>query len=260
VCDNDVKLLNEKVAVITGSTKGNGRAMANIYSEHGANVVVTGRDQEEARSVVEELSKEYQTNPLGMKVDVTSVTEVKEMVDKIRHKYGQIDVLVNNAGYPIKDDLWDVTFDQISDEVLERVLDVDTEGTYRCCRQVLPLMVEKRRGVIINISSTPAISGYIKGAPYTVAKAANLGITKHIAAEFGKYGIRCNAIAPGTIATQRNWERLTTEQRVDIVSSIPLGRAGKPEEIAGVALMLASDYCSFVSGQTIVVDGGETIR
>ena len=121
-------------------------------------------------------------------------------------------------------------------------------------------MVEKGRGAIINISSTPAISGYIKGAPYTVAKAANLGITKHIAAEFGKYGIRCNAIAPGTIATQRNWERLTTEQRVDIVSSIPLGRAGKPEEVAGVALMLASDYCSFVNGQTIVVDGGETIR
>jgi NAD(P)-dependent dehydrogenase (short-subunit alcohol dehydrogenase family) len=88
----------------------------------------------------------------------------------------------------------------------------------------------------------------------------NLGVTKHIAAEFGKYGIRCNAIAPGTIATQRNWERLTTEQRIDIVSSIPLGRAGKPEEVAGVALMLASDYCSFVSGQTIVVDGGETIR
>jgi 3-oxoacyl-[acyl-carrier protein] reductase len=255
-----MKLLSERVAVITGSTKGNGRAMANIYSEQGANVVVTGRDQEEAQNVADELSKEYQTNPLGLKLDVTSVTEVREMVDKIRHKYGRIDVLVNNAGYPIKDDLWDVSFDQISDEVLERVLNVDTVGTYRCCREVLPLMVEKRRGVIINISSTPAISGYIKGAPYTVAKAANLGITKHIAAEFGKYGIRCNAIAPGTIATQRNWERLTTEQRVDIVSSIPLGRAGKPEEIAGIALMLASDYSSFVSGQIIVVDGGETIR
>ena len=255
-----MKLLSDRVAVVTGSTKGNGRAIANIYSEQGANVVVTGRDQGEAQNVVDELSKKYGTNPLGLKVDVTSVTDVMEMVDKIRHKYGRIDVLVNNAGYPIKDDLWDVRFDQISDEVLERVLDVDTGGTYRCCREVLPLMVEKRRGVIINISSTPAISGYIKGAPYTVAKAANLGITKHIAAEFGKYGIRCNAIAPGTIATQRNWERLTTEQRVDIVSSIPLGRAGKPEEIGGVALMLASDYCSFVSGQTIVVDGGETIR
>jgi 3-oxoacyl-[acyl-carrier protein] reductase len=255
-----VKLLDERVAVITGSTRGNGRAIANIYSEQGANVVITGRNEVEALNTVAELSKEYSTDPLGLKIDVASVTEVKSLIDKTLHKYGQIDVLVNNAGYPILDDIWDVSFEQVSDEILERVLNIDTEGTYRCCREVLPLMVEKRRGVIINISSTPAISGYIKGAPYTVAKAANLGITKHIAAEFGKYGIRCNAIAPGTIATHRNWDRLTTEQRVDIVSSIPLGRAGKPEEIAGVALMLASDYCSFVSGQTIVVDGGETIR
>ena len=255
-----MKLLDERVAVITGSTKGNGRAIANIYSQQGANVVVTGRNEVDSLNAVAELSKQYGTDPLGLKIDVTSVTEVKNLIDKTLRKYGQIDVLVNNAGYPILDDIWDVSFEQVSDEILERVLDVDTEGTYRCCREVLPLMVEKRRGVIINISSTPAISGYIKGAPYTVAKAANLGITKHIAAEFGKYGIRCNAIAPGTIATQRNWDRLTTEQRVDIVSSIPLGRAGKPEEIAGVALMLASDYCSFVSGQTIVVDGGETIR
>jgi 3-oxoacyl-[acyl-carrier protein] reductase len=255
-----VKLLDGRVAVITGATKGNGRAIANTYSEQGANVIVTGRSLSEAQNVSADLSNEYGTDPLGLKTDVTSITEVEEMVDRTLHKYGKIDVLVNNAGYPILDDVWDVSFEQISDEILERVLDVDTEGTYRCCREVLPLMVEKRRGVVINISSTPAISGYIKGAPYTVAKAANLGITKHIAAEFGKYGIRCNAIAPGTIATQRNWERLSTEQRVDIVSSIPLGRAGKPEEIAGVALMLASDYCSFVNGQIIVVDGGETIR
>jgi 3-oxoacyl-[acyl-carrier protein] reductase len=255
-----VKLLDGRVAVITGATKGNGRAIANTYSEQGANVIVTGRSLSEAQNVAADLSNEYGTDPLGLKTDVTSITEVEEMVDRTLHKYGKIDVLVNNAGYPILDDVWDVSFEQISDEILERVLDVDTEGTYRCCREVLPLMVEKRRGVVINISSTPAISGYIKGAPYTVAKAANLGITKHIAAEFGKYGIRCNAIAPGTIATQRNWERLSTEQRVDIVSSIPLGRAGKPEEIAGVALMLASDYCSFVNGQIIVVDGGETIR
>ena len=199
-----MKLLNGRVAVITGSTKGNGRAIATIYSEQGANIVVTGRNQVEAQNVAAELSKEYGTDPLGMKIDVTSVTEIKSMIDKTLNKYGQVDVLVNNAGYPILDTIWDVSFEQISDEVLERVLDVDTEGTYRCCREVLPLMVEKRRGVIINISSTPAISGYIKGAPYTVAKAANLGITKHIAAEFGKYGIRCNTIAPGTIATQRN--------------------------------------------------------
>lgn len=255
------RLLNERVAIITGSTKGNGRAMANLFSEQGANVIVTGRDQAEAQNVAEELSKQYKTTALGLKADVSSSVEVKDMVNKVRDKYdGRIDILVNNAGYPIQDRLWDASFEQIDDESLEKIFNVDTAGTYRCCREVLPKMIEKRRGVIINISSTPAISGYIKGAPYTVAKAANLGITKHIAAEFGKFGIRCNAIAPGTIATKRNWERLTTEQRVDIVSSIPLGRAGKPEEIAGVALMLASDYCSFVNGQTVVVDGGETIR
>jgi 3-oxoacyl-[acyl-carrier protein] reductase len=255
-----IRLLDGRIAVITGSTRGNGRAMANIFSEHGANVIVTGRDENEAQSIAEQIAREYQTNTLGLKLDVSLADKVNEMVTKVHKKYGQIDILVNNAGYPIKDQLWDASFEQIQDQDLENVVDVDTIGTYRCCRAVLPIMVEKRRGVIINISSTPAISGYVKGAPYTVAKAANLGITKHIAAEFGKYGIRCNAIAPGTIATQRNWDRLTTQQRVDIVRSIPLGRAGKPEEIATIALVLASDYASFVSGQTIVVDGGETIR
>src|SRR5919205_1486430 len=255
-----MRLLDGRIAIITGSTRGNGLAMANVFSEHGASVIVTGRDESEAQTTAEQIAREYQTNTFGLKLDVSSADDVDEMISKVLEKYGQIDILVNNAGYPIKDELWDTSFEQIQDQDLENVVDVDTIGTYRCCRRVLPIMVEKHRGVIINISSTPAISGYIKGAPYTVAKAANLGITKHIAAEFGKYGIRCNAIAPGTIATQRNWDRLTTEQRVDIVSSIPLGRAGKPEEIAGVAMMLASDYCSFVSGQTFVVDGGETIR
>lgn len=253
-------MLDGRIAVITGSTRGSGRAMADLFSEHGANVVVTGRDEKEAQSIAEQLSREYQTKSIGLKLDVSQADEVNGMINKVRKKYGQIDVLVNNAGYPIKDELWDASFEQIQDQDLESIVGVDTIGTYRCCRGVLPIMVEKHRGVIINISSTPAISGYIKGAPYTVAKAANLGITKHIAAEFGKYGIRCNAIAPGTIATQRNWDRLTTEQRVDIVRSIPLGRAGKPEEIATVALVLASDYTSFVNGQTIVVDGGEIIR
>jgi 3-oxoacyl-[acyl-carrier protein] reductase len=254
------KLLDGRIAIITGSTRGNGRAMANVFSEHGATVIVTGRDESEAQNTAEQIAREYQTNPFGLKLDVSSANEINEMVNKVYQKYGQIDILVNNAGYPIKDELWDTSFEQIQDQDLENVIDIDTIGTYRCCRRVLPIMVKKHNGVIINISSTPAISGYIKGAPYTVAKAANLGITKHIAAEFGKYGIRCNAIAPGTIATQRNWDRLTTQQRVDIVRSIPLGRAGKPEEIAHVTLILASDYTSFITGQTIVVDGGETIR
>lgn len=183
--------------------------------------------------------------------------DVKSLVRKTFEKYKRIDILVNNAGYPIRDELWGAAFHEISDEDLEKVLSVDLKGTYRCCREVLPIMVKQSGGIIINISSTPAVGGYDKGAPYTVAKSANLGMTKHIAKEYGKYGIRCNAIAPGTIATQRNWGRLSEGEKRELVSTIPLGRPGKPEDVAGVALMLASDYASFVNGQTIVVDGGE---
>jgi 3-oxoacyl-[acyl-carrier protein] reductase len=255
-----MKLLDGRVAIITGSTGGNGRAIANLFSENGANVIITGRNQTEVQKVADEIRIQYKTNPLGFKADVTSLSEVKEMVAKTLQKYNRIDILVNNAGFPINDELWDVRFDEINDADLERVLDVDTKGTYRCSREVLPIMVKQKGGAIITISSTPAIGGYTKGAPYTVAKAANLGITKHIAAEYGKYNIRCNAIAPGNIATPRNWERLTDKEKKELVATIPLGRAGKPEEIAGVALMLASDYASFVNGQTVIVDGGETIR
>jgi 3-oxoacyl-[acyl-carrier protein] reductase len=180
------------------------------------------------------------------------------MVKTTLKKYkGRIDTLVNNAGFPIKDELWDAPFHKISDEDVKRALDVDTLGTFRCCKEVLPVMMKQKHGVIINISSTPAIAGYDKGAPYTIAKSAVLGITKHIAKEYRKHGIRCNTIAPGSIATRANWGRLSETERLDLVAGIPLGRPGQPEDIAGVALMLASDYSSFVSGQTVVVDGGE---
>src|SRR5919202_2775719 len=169
------RLLDSRVAIITGSTRGNGRAMANVFSEHGANVIVTGRDENEAQSTAEQIAREYQTNTLGLKLDVSLADDVDEMVSKAHKKYGQIDILVNNAGYPIKDQLWDASFEQIQDQDLENVVDVDTMGTYRCCRAVLPIMVKKHNGVIINISSTPPISGSIKGAPYAVAKAANVG-------------------------------------------------------------------------------------
>ena len=255
-----MELLDQRVAIVTGSTKGIGRAIAKLFSKSGAAVVITGRNGIEVQNVVNDIQKESKIEHLGLKVDITSSDEVRKLIHETNEKYGRTDILINNAGYPISYNYWEARFDETSDENLEKVLDVDTKGTFRCCREVLPIMIKQRHGVIINISSTPAISGYVKGAPYTVAKAANLGITKHIAAEYGKYNIRCNAIAPGTIATQRNWEMLPAEEKTKLVSSIPLGRAGQPGDIAGVALMLACDFCSFVNGQTVIVDGGEIIR
>ena len=122
--DNIQQLLNGRVAVIKGSTKGNGRAMANLFSEQGANVIVTGRNENEAQAAADELSKEYHTKPLGLKVDVSLIGEVKEMVDRTIQGYGRIDILVNNAGYPIKDELWDASFEKVDDESLEKVFDV----------------------------------------------------------------------------------------------------------------------------------------
>jgi NAD(P)-dependent dehydrogenase (short-subunit alcohol dehydrogenase family) len=252
-------ILQDRVAIVTGSTKGNGRAIAELFSAQGANVVIVGRDEKQIESAVEEIRLRHKTRPLGLRVDITSKDDIARMMKAVLEKYnGHIDILVNNAGFPIRDELWDEQFYKISEEDLKKVMDVDTMGTFRCCVEVLPIMMKQESGgVIINISSTPAIAGYDKGAPYTIAKSAILGITRHLAKEYGKYRIRCNTIAPGSIATQTNWDRLSDAQRKDLVSGIPLGRPGKPEDIAGVALMLASDYCEFVNGQTIVVDGGE---
>ncbi len=256
-----MKLLQGKVAIVTGSTKGNGRAIAELFSAHGSNVVVVGRDEKEADAAAHEIGQRYNTRPFGLRADVTSRDDVVELVKKTLEKYdGRVDILVNNAGFPILDELWDTPFHEISDEDIRKVLDVDTLGTFRCCKAVLPVMMRQKYGIIINISSTPAVAGYDKGAPYTIAKSAILGITRHISKEYGKYGIRCNTIAPGSIATPRNWDRLSEGERLDLVSDIPLGRPGKPEDIAGVALLLTSDYSAFVNGQTVVVDGGEVAR
>lgn len=254
------KILYHKVAIVTGSTKGNGRAIAEIFSAQGSNVVVVGRNEAEAKEAAKELSTKYKTHALGVRADVVSSDDVAELVRGTLREYGgKIDILVNNAGFPIKDELWDEPFHKMKEESLKKVMDVDALGTIRCCLEVLPIMMKQgpSGGVIINISSTPAIAGYDKGAPYTVAKSAILGITRHVAKEYGKCGVRCNTIAPGSIATSMNWGRLSEAQRKDLVSGIPLGRPGKPEDVAGVALMLASDYCQFINGQKIVVDGGE---
>lgn len=255
-----MKLLQGKIIIVTGSTKGNGRAIAELFSANGSNVVVVGRDEKEAEVAAREISQKYKTHPLGLRVDITSLDDVVKMVKTTLKEFkGRIDILVNNAGFPIKDELWDRPLHELSEEDVKGVLDVDVLGSFRCCKEVLPVMMKQKHGVIINISSTPAVAGYDKGAPYTIAKSAVLGLTKHIAKEYGKYGIRCNAIAPGSIATPRNWGRLSKAERLDLVSVIPLGRPGKPEDIAGVAMMLASDYSSFVNGQTVVVDGGEVM-
>jgi len=175
---------------------------------------------------------------------------------------GRLDILVNNAGFPLVEDRWKTPLHEIPEAELDRwfqeVYDVDLKGARYCTRAALPVMIRQRRGSIVFISSTPAIAGY-RGTPYTEAKAGLLGLMRDVAREYGRYGIRSNAIAPGNIKTE--WfSKLTPEEQKVMAEECCLARWGEPAEIAGAAVFLASDLSSFITGQTLIVDGGTVIH
>jgi 3-oxoacyl-[acyl-carrier protein] reductase len=180
--------------------------------------------------------------------------------------FGRIDILVNNAGYPFDNNIWYKRFHEVTDEELQKILEIDLKGSVRLSRAVISSMLEKDtdengggRGVIINISSTPAIAGYTKGAPYTIAKAGNMGLTKCIAMEYGSNKIRSYTMALGNIATLATYNSMTEEDRNKAAQENSMKRWGKPEEVAKIAACIASDSFSFATGNTIVIDGGTVL-
>lgn len=234
-----------------------GRATADLFSEHGAHVVVCSRRQENCRAVARELEDRYGTDPLPLAADVSVQGEVDELVRLSMKKYNRVDVLVNYAGNTqAYGRLRNVPIHEMSDEDLRSVLDIDLLGAFRMCRAILPYMMKQRKGVIINVSSTPTVVGHSEDAVYMIAKGGVSALTKNIAKHYGPYNIRANVIAPGNIKNPTTWNVLSEEERRRGAEEAPLKRWGEAQEIAGVALMLASDYTSFVTGQTIVVDGG----
>jgi 3-oxoacyl-[acyl-carrier protein] reductase len=177
-------------------------------------------------------------------------------------KYGTIDVLVNNAGYPFDKEIWYKEMHNVTDKEFDSILDIDLKGTFRLTRAVLPVMTEKNNGkggIIISISSTPAIAGHIEGAPYTIAKAGIIAMTKHIALEYGDSGVRAYSLALGNIATHATFSSMTKEARKQAAQESAMKRWGKPEEVAKIAASLASDDFAFATGNTIVIDGGAVL-
>ncbi len=255
-CGWAVGLLDGKVAVITGGSRGIGRATALVFSKEGADVVVASRSLRACRAVTSEARRRFGTDPLAAKVDVSSTEDAKKLFKRTLEKYGRFDVLVNNAGYPFIADLWNKPFHKTADDEFRMVAEVDVMGAVRCIREALPSMLKQRKGVIINIASTPALAGYDKGVAYTIAKAAIIGLTKHLAFAYGARGVRVNAVALGNIRTAGTYDGVTAEERRRLREESPLRRWGAPEEAAGVIALLASDYGSFVTGQIVVVDGG----
>ncbi|MBI5511917.1 MAG: SDR family oxidoreductase [Deltaproteobacteria bacterium] len=255
--------LEGQTAIVTGASRGIGKATALELCRYGARVVLTSRDAARAAAVAESWVAEFGDVVLALGVDVSDRTAVGEMVERVlAWSGGRIDIVVNNAGHPIEAELWDTPLHAIPAAALterfRRVADVDLGGARNLTHAVLPTMMAQRSGALVYVSSTPALAGH-KATPYTEAKAGLLGLMRDVAKGYGAHGVRANAVAPGNIRT--GWfDTLGPEEQRALAEEAPLGRWGEPEDVAGAILFLASPLSSFVTGQTLVVDGGKVIH
>lgn len=238
-----------KVAIVTGANRGLGRAVAERFATAGAAVVVCARDITAAQEVVAELPQSPNCG-LAVALDVTSTCSCDTAVTRVLDEFGRVDILVNNAGVTR-----DALLLRMSEDDWDLVLDTNLKGVYRCCKAVLRPMLKARAGCIINVSSIVGVIGNPGQANYAAAKAGILGLTKSLAKEVASRNVRVNAVAPGYIETDMT-QALPLPQRELLQERIPLGRTGRPEEIAAVIAFLASDDAAYVTGQTLVVDGG----
>ena len=248
--------LSGKIAVVTGSSRGIGKSIASQMALHGASVVVSRRSQESCDAVAVEINKSLPREAgsvLGIACHVGKKDDLENLVNSTREKLGKIDILVCNAAVnPFYGSML-----EISDTAYEKVLDSNVKSNHWLSQLVIPEMIERRDGVIIIVSSVGGLRGSATLGTYGVSKAADIAIVRNISAEFGLYNIRANAIAPGLIKTdfaKALWENPTTLK--SSTKNSHLKRIGEPDEIGGAAVFLASDAGKFVSGQTIVIDGG----
>jgi NAD(P)-dependent dehydrogenase (short-subunit alcohol dehydrogenase family) len=249
------KLLN-KIAIVTGAGSGMGRAIAILYAEEGAKVVVSDINPEIAGVTAAEIQSNNGT-AVAVAADVSKEEDIQNLIDTTVKTYGSLDILVNNAG--IMDNF--VPASELTDELWEKVFAVNTTGPMRAIRKALPLFIKKGSGNIINIASIGGLMGSRAGAAYTASKHAIVGLTKNVGFQYANSGIRCNAIAPGGVntnigATINQPNEFGMERATAGMSLNP--RMGEAEEIAKVALFLACDDSSFVNGTVITADAGWT--
>jgi 3-oxoacyl-[acyl-carrier protein] reductase len=245
--------LKGKVAIVTGSAKGIGRAIALEFAKEGASVIVNYSKSETA---AEELAKKIGSKAIAVKADVSNKEDAEKLIRDAIKKFGRLDILVNNAGHS-SDSAWFAKLDDIDDSLWYSALDIDLKGTFLCSRAASRIMLKQGSGKIVNISSIPALVGDEKGLVYTIAKAGVLGLTKALARMLVPK-VQVNAMVLGSIKT--GWIDWLDKKELDgIMSAIPLKRLGKPEDVAKLAVFLASSDSDFITGQSVVIDGGETM-
>ncbi len=253
--------MSDKLAIITGASGGIGRATALEFAKEGADVVLQYNSNRGAAEKVAHEINSLGRGALLAQVNFSNVKEsprqVQEMVDTATSKFGKVDFLLNLAGYPARGE-WNKRFLEVSPDDFFKPINVDLFGSFLCARAVAPQFLNQKRGVIVNVSSTPALSGHDRGFAFTVAKAGIIGLTKALAVELAPY-VRVNTVALGNVETQ--WvEELTGRELKKEKSENLIKRFGKPEEIAKILWFLCSDDSAFINGQTIVLDGGSILH
>jgi len=242
-----------KVAIVTGAGRGLGWAIAQRLAQDGANLIIAeidGQSAEEKAAVIRQMERQA----LPVQMDVSRWTEVESMVKQVMSKFNRIDILVNNAGilgpyFPVM---------EYPEEIWDQVIAVNLKGTFLCSKAVLPFMKKQGSGNIVSMASVAGKEGNASMAPYSASKGAIIALTKTLAKEMAPYNVRVNCVSPTLIETDMV-KGMAPEQRALLTSKIPMGRLGKPEEVAAVVRFLVSDEASFVTGQCYDISGGRSV-
>jgi len=243
--------LEGKTAIITGASRGIGKATAVLFAREGSNVVIADILEKEGKETEEIINKEAEgVKARFIRTDVSKAEEVKRMVKETVKEFGGVDILVNNAGIVIKG-----TIEETSIEAWDKVINVNLKSVFLCCKYVVPHMIRRGGGAIVNVASYIGLMGGKEVIAYVASKAGVIGLTKALALDLAPYNIRVNAVAPRTIDTILYRQYRSSEEIKERVKTIPLRRLGKPEEVAKAILFLASDDASYIFGEVILIGG-----
>ncbi len=245
-----MKILDGKTAIITGATRGIGKGVAILFAQQGANVAFTYSSSVEAANQLESELQSFGVKAKGYQSNAADFDQAQQLVDEVLSTFGNIDVLINNAGIT-KDNL----LMRMSEEDFDKVVEVNLKSVFNMTKAVQRTMLKNRKGSIINMSSVVGVKGNAGQANYAASKAGVIGFSKSVALELGSRNIRCNVIAPGFIETEMT-AKLGEEVVKGWTDAIPLKRGGTPEDVANACVFLASDMSAYITGQVINVDGG----